>query len=50
MFKSITRRVLEWHRIRRAVQKLDRFDDHLLADMGIPRHEIAARVKGEICP
>lgn len=33
--------------IRAAVRMLRTFDDKLLADIGIPRGEIAARVRGE---
>jgi len=46
MFKSLTRRIDEWQRIRRDIGRLEQLDDRLLYDMGIPREQISRRLKG----
>lgn len=45
MFRTLTRRLSEWSRIRRDIQRLKRLDDHLLADLGIERECIATSVR-----
>lgn len=40
------RRVRDWIRLGTEIQHLESLDDHLLADMGIPRETIAAAVRG----
>lgn len=47
MFKTLTRRVDAWQRIRRDIRRLEQMDDRLLSDMGIPRETIGHRLKGE---
>lgn len=37
MFRQLRRRINEWSRIRRDIQRLKQLDDHLLADIGIDR-------------
>ncbi|HEV2516743.1 MAG TPA: DUF1127 domain-containing protein [Devosia sp.] len=37
MFRTLTRRLVEWSRLRRDIQRLKQLDDHLLADLGIER-------------
>lgn len=39
-------RLDRWYALNQEVRRLARLDDHLLADMGIERDEIAARVRG----
>lgn len=39
-------RVGRWYALNQEVRRLARLDDHLLADMGIERDEIPARVRG----
>ena len=36
----------QWLQFKEEILRLRRLDDHLLADLGIPRDQIAARVKG----
>jgi uncharacterized protein YjiS (DUF1127 family) len=47
MLHNLKRRIVEWQRTRRAITRLRLFDDRLLADMGIKREDIAARVAGD---
>jgi uncharacterized protein YjiS (DUF1127 family) len=44
MFRTLTRRLTEWSRIRRDIQRLKQLDDHLLADLGIERECITHSV------
>jgi len=46
MLHDLKRRLAQWQRTRRAITRLRLFDDHLLADIGVDREEIAARVSG----
>lgn len=45
MFRTLTRRISEWTRIRRDIQRLRHLDDHLLADLGIERERIASSLR-----
>lgn len=45
MFGSLSRRLAEWSRIRRDIQRLKQLDDTLLADLGIERSCIAHSVR-----
>lgn len=45
MFRSLTRRINEWSRIRRDIQLLKQLDDYLLADTGFDRECISHQVK-----
>jgi uncharacterized protein YjiS (DUF1127 family) len=47
MLHEITKRLAERLRINRDIRLLRRLDDYLLADIGINREDIAARVRGE---
>ena len=48
MFRTLTRRLSEWSRIHRDVQRLKQLDDHLLADLGIERECIThSALRGE---
>lgn len=48
MFRTLTRRLAEWSRLRRDIQRLKQLDDHLLADLGIERECIThSAVTGE---
>jgi len=47
MLHDLGRRVAEWRRIRGDIGRLARLDDRLLADLGVKREEIAARVRGD---
>ena len=48
MFRTLTRRLTEWSRIHRDVQRLKQLDDHLLADLGIERECIThSALRGE---
>lgn len=44
MFRTLTRRLTQWTRIHRDIQRLKQLDDHLLADLGIERECITHRV------
>jgi uncharacterized protein YjiS (DUF1127 family) len=46
LIKQIANRIHEWLQTRREIDRVHLLDDHLLADMGIKRHEIERRVKG----
>lgn len=46
MLQDLRRWLSEQQRIRLSIITLEGLDDRLLADMGIPRGEIAARVAG----
>jgi uncharacterized protein YjiS (DUF1127 family) len=37
----------QWLRFRKEIWRLSRLDDRLLADIGVERQDIAARVKGD---
>ncbi len=50
MFDQIVARVLEWHRVRTTLGKLNRLDKHILADIGIERKDIAAVAHGRMAP
>lgn len=41
-------RFRDWRQSRQSVWHLRRLDDHLLADLGVKREQIAARVKGRL--
>lgn len=45
MFGTLTRRLVEWSRIRRDIRHLKQLDDILLADLGIERDCIAYNVR-----
>lgn len=45
MFGTLTRRLVEWSRIRRDIRHLKQLDDILLADLGIERECIAHSVR-----
>jgi len=48
MFRTLTRRLTEWSRIRRDIRRLKQLDDHLLADLGIEREGIThSALRGE---
>jgi uncharacterized protein YjiS (DUF1127 family) len=48
MFRTLTRRLSEWSRIHRDIQRLKQLDDHLLADLGIERECIThSALRGE---
>ena len=48
MFRTLTRRLAEWSRIHRDIQRLKQLDDHLLADLGIARECIThSALRGE---
>lgn len=46
LLHDITRTVHEWIRTERQIHRLRWLDERLLDDMGIARHDIAARVRG----
>lgn len=46
MLHDLARRIAERLRINRDIKRLRRFDDHLLADIGVAREHIARRVSG----
>ena len=48
MLRTLVRRIIEWVNIRHDITRLDRLDDHLLADIGIERNQIEAFVHGRI--
>lgn len=48
MLHEIARRIAERLRVYHEINRLRRLDDGLLADMGIERREIAARVRGDL--
>lgn len=45
MFSHLRRRLTEWSRLRRDIERLKQLDDHLLADLGIERECIASSVR-----
>jgi uncharacterized protein YjiS (DUF1127 family) len=45
MFGTLSRRLAEWSRLRRDIQRLKQLDDFLLADLGIERACIAYSVR-----
>jgi uncharacterized protein YjiS (DUF1127 family) len=45
MFGTLSRRLAEWSRLRRDIQRLKQMDDLLLADLGIERSCIAHSVR-----
>ena len=45
MFGTLSRRLAEWSRLRRDIQRLKQMDDLLLADLGIERACIAHSVR-----
>ena len=45
MLGTLSRRLVEWSRIRRDIQRLKQLDDVLLADLGIERGCIAHSVR-----
>jgi uncharacterized protein YjiS (DUF1127 family) len=47
MFHAIRKHLIEQLRIHRDIVRLQRLDDHLLADVGVPRDHIASYVRGE---
>lgn len=42
---GLARRVAAWSLYRNTALQLRNLDDHLLADIGVPRHEINARAR-----
>jgi uncharacterized protein YjiS (DUF1127 family) len=46
LLHDIRKRIAERLRIHRDIKRLKRLDDHLLADLGIPRDQIADCVSG----
>ena len=46
LIQQIANRIHEWFQTKREIDRVHHLDDHLLADMGIKRHEIERRVKG----
>jgi uncharacterized protein YjiS (DUF1127 family) len=45
-FHDLGRRLADWQRRRDDAWRLSNLDDRLLADIGIRREDVAARVKG----
>ena len=45
MLESLSRRLVEWSRLRRDIRRLRLLDDVLLADIGIERNRIARIVR-----
>jgi|EndMetStandDraft_5_1072996.scaffolds.fasta_scaffold256487_2 uncharacterized protein YjiS (DUF1127 family) len=46
LIQQIANRIHEWFQTKREIDRVHHLDDHLLADMGLKRHEIDRRVKG----
>jgi uncharacterized protein YjiS (DUF1127 family) len=46
LIQQIASRIHEWFLTKREIDRVHQLDDHLLADMGLKRHEIGRRVKG----
>jgi len=47
MLHDLRKRLAGWVKTRHDIQRLRAFDNYLLADVGIAREDIAARVKGK---
>lgn len=45
MLRDLARRLAEWRLCRNTALQLNDLDDHLLADIGIPRHAIGTHVR-----
>lgn len=50
MLHALARRLADWSQTRRDIALLRHLDNHLLADMGIERRQIARLVRGRIEP
>ena len=48
MLRALARRFAEWRLRRDTAVRLRDLDDHLLADIGISRHEIDARAQRDL--